>query len=245
MNCVPDRYRGVWARRLLETPDRRDDSTFVRWLQTSAWHADLRVPAGSAALDTPHAPAAQQGFCGVTDISESREGEVCTWLRRYDFQPPRGGVDAGLMVFESPDRVIETGIHAPYREVWERLPDSCGRFIALAGLDEHGRDSHHRFLVAGRYAMHMRPRQSAWPADMLAGQTLGDVLAHHPELAESLLDFEISFGTLEDGVWSIEQSTLPTLRGTHKALTLNQISDSQACINSTAVAERWQILEWC
>jgi len=245
MTCVPDRYRGVWARRLLEAPNRRDDSTFVRWLQTSAWHADLRVPVGSAVLDVPSALATQQGFCGVTDISSSREGEVCAWLRRYDFQPPRGGVDEGLMVFESPDRVIETGIHAPYREVWERLPDSCGRFITLAGLDEHGGDSHHRFLVAGRYAMHMRPRQSAWPPDTLAGQSLGDVLVHHPELTPVLLDFEISFGTLEDGVWSIEQSTLLTRRDTRKALTVNQISDTTARIDCPAIAARWQILEWC
>jgi len=245
MNCVPDRYRGVWARRLLEAPDRRDDSTFVRWLQTSAWHGDLRVPVGSAALDVPSALAGQQGFCGVTDISSSQGGEICTWLRRYDFQPPRGGVDAGLMVFESPDRVIETGLHAPYREVWERLPDSTGRFIALAGLDDHGGDSHHRFLVTGRYAMHVRPRQRAWPPDTLAGQSLGNVLLHHPELALSLLDFEISFGSLEDGVWSIEQSTLPSLRDTRKALTLNQISDTQARIDGTAGAERWQILDWC
>lgn len=245
MNCVPDRYRGVWARRLLETPDRRDDSTFVRWLQTSAWHADLRVPAGSAALDAPSTPAAQQGFCGVTDLSSTPQGEVCTWHRRYDFQPPRGDADAGLMVFENPDRVIETGIHAPYLEVWERLPGSTGRFIALAGLDDHGGDSHQRFLMAGRYAMHVRPRRSAWPPDTFAGQNLGNVLGHHPELAPALLDFEISFGTLEDGVWAIEQSTVPPLRGTSKALTVSQISDSQARIDSPTGAKRWQVLAWC
>ena len=149
------------------------------------------------------------------------------------------------MVFESPDRIIENGSHAPYREVWERLPDSCGRFIVLAGVDDLGGDSHHRFLVAGCYAVHVRPRQSAWPPDTLPGQSLADVLAKHPELAQVLLDFEISFGTLESGLWSIEQSTLPALRGTRKALTMSQISDSQARINSPAIAGRWQILEWC
>jgi hypothetical protein len=245
MTGVPDRYRGVWARRLLETPDRRDDSTFVRWLQTSAWHADLRVPDGSAEADAPIALASQQGFCGVTEISSSPQGEICTWIRRYDFQPPRGSVDAGLMVFEDPDRVIETGIHAPYLEVWERLPDSTGRFIALAGLNDLGGDSHQRFFVAGHYAMHVRPRSSAWPPGTSAGQSLGDVLAHHPAMAQSLLDFEISFGTLQEGVWMIEQSTLPTLRGTRRAFTVNQTSDTQARIEHSAGAERWQILEWC
>jgi hypothetical protein len=244
MKPVPDHYRGVWARTLLETPQHTDDSTFVRWLQTSLWHADLRVPPGLSPQSAPEQLATQQGFCGLTQVSSSAQGEVCTWQRRLDFQPPRVDVDAGLMVFETPERVIETGIHATYLEVWERLPDSTGRFITLAGLDAAGRDTQDRFLVAGRYAMYVRPRRSGFPPNTPAGQSLAELLAQQPELVPTLLDFEISFGSLENGIWCIEQSTLPSLSGTRAVLTLVQTDAAQARINSPAVPARWQILEW-
>ena len=71
MTPVPERYRGVWSRTLLQTPERRDDTTFVRWLQTTQRHADLRIPAG------PRDPAALQGFCGRTAVDEPGGDEVC------------------------------------------------------------------------------------------------------------------------------------------------------------------------
>lgn len=244
MNPVPDHYRGVWVRKLLETPDKRDTSTAVHWLQTSLWHADLRVPTPAPGAGAPLGLASQQGFCGVTKVEQTPQGEVCTWQRHLDFQPPRAEVDAGLMVFEAPDRVIETGLHAPYLEVWERLPGSTGRFITLAGLDAAGHDTQERFLVAGRYAMQVRPRRSPWPPGTPTGQSLAEVLARHPEQTAALLDFEISFGTLEDDLWHIEQSTLPMLRGVHTALTLRQLGPTQAHIDQPAGARHWQILEW-
>jgi hypothetical protein len=161
-----------------------------------------------------------------------------------DFQPPRAEVDAGLMVFETPGRVIETGLHANYLEVWERLPDSAGHFITLGGLDTAGHNTQERFMVAGRYAMRVRPRHIAWPPSTPVGQSLAEVLVLHPEQTASLLDFEISFGTLEDGLWRIEQSTLPPLRGVQVAFTLRQLDDKQARIDSPAGTARWQILEW-
>ena len=244
MNPVPEHYRGVWARKLLETPQQRDESTFVRWLQTSVWHADVRIPAGSPAAAAQLRLADQQGFCGVTQVEQQAQGEVCSWHRRSDYQPPRADGDVGVMVFETPERVIETGVHTPYLEVWERLPQSTGRFIALAGLDEAGGDTQERYLVAGRYAMHVRPRRMAWPSGTQAGQTLGDVQLLHPAIAQDLLDFEISFGTLEDGQWTIEQSTLPALQGASLPFSVRQLNDTQASIDSPAGAARWQILEW-
>ena len=47
---VPPAYRGVWMRTLLETPEGIDDTAFVRWMQLSHWHADLRVPLAAQAL---------------------------------------------------------------------------------------------------------------------------------------------------------------------------------------------------
>ena len=61
---VPARYRGVWTRTLLETPEVRDDTTFVRWLQLGRWHADLRIPL-----------VARAGLGGVLHVIE-------IWARR-------------------------------------------------------------------------------------------------------------------------------------------------------------------
>jgi hypothetical protein len=254
-SAVPERYRGVWTRTLLETPGQRDERSFVRWLQTSVWHADLRIPltARPGARQPPCAEsdlqqtirlASQQGFCGVTQVQQQAEGEVCTWHRLSDFQPARQDADAGVMVFEAPDRVIEMGIHAPYLEIWERLPDSTGRYIVLAGLDGSGKDSRERVLVAGRYLMHVRPRCLSWPHDREAGQSLADLVARHPAIAREMLDFEISFGTLNAGRWTIEHSTLPELEGRSLSCVLHRELESRAHITGDFSRGTWRIMEW-
>lgn len=192
---VPPRYRGVWQRTLLQTPEGRDTTTRVHWLQTEGWHADLRVPAGIDPA-TPAGRAQLQGFCGITRISGGHDGqpEVCTWHRRWDIQPPRSTPDAGHMVFETPDRLIETGVHAQYLEVWERLPGSDGPYRALAQVDDQGDPTGVWRFEAGRYALQLRggSRSAAdWPADLQPDETLAQVLQRHPALAPVLLDFEL------------------------------------------------------
>lgn len=192
---VPPRYRGVWQRTLLQTPEGRDTTTRVHWLQTEGWHADLRVPAGVDPA-TPAGRAQLQGFCGITRISGGHDGqpEVCTWHRRWDIQPPRSTPDAGHMVFETPDRLIETGVHAQYLEVWERLPGSDGPFRALAQVDDQGDPTGVWRFEAGRYALQLRggSRSAAdWPVDLQPDETLAQVLQRHPALAPVLLDFEL------------------------------------------------------
>lgn len=246
MTAVPDHYRGLWVRKLLETPTLRDESTFVCWMQTSAWHADLRIPASArhGSMPTLEMLSSQQGFCGVTEVTQDAPGEVCTWHRQMDFQPPRAEVDAGVMVFETPERVIETGVHATYLEVWERLPDSTGRTIVLGGVDSTGGDTRERVLVAGRYLMHVRPRTVAWPQGLEAGLSLAGVVARHPTMAQELLDFEISVGKLDAGCWTIEHSTLPEREGRSLPCVLQRDEESgviaEGCFSSTA----WQIIEW-
>ncbi len=244
MNPVPDRYRGVWARTLLETPQTKDESTFVRWVQTSLWHADLRVPLGISSSSSALQLATQQGFCGVTEVNHSFKGEVCTWHRKTDFQPPRRELDAGWMVFETPERVMETGVHAPYREIWQRLPDSTSRFIVLGGLNAQGQMTAERFLVAGDYAISVRPRPQVWPVTTFDSPSLQGVLRANPELAGELLDFEISFGRLGRDGWSIEQSTLPALSKTKWPLSLHNVSDTSAALEGTRLHGQWSILEW-
>lgn len=191
---VPAAYRGVWQRTLLETPEGTDTTTQVHWLQTEGWHADLRVPAG-VDPGTPEGRALLQGFCGLTRITPGRDGQpdICTWHRRWDVQPPRSTPDAGHMVFETPERVIETGVHGRYLEVWERLPGSTGSYAAQTELDDQGQPTGAMRFIAGRYTLTVRPRRAAWPADLRPDETLAELVQRHPDAAPGLLDFELVF----------------------------------------------------
>jgi len=228
---VPPAYRGVWMRTLLETPEGIDDTTFVRWMQLSHWHADLRVPLAAQALPNSGlkqcSPAqlallgAQQGFCGVTEVSSDDHGrELCTWHRQLDYQPPRLTPDTGAMVFEAPDCVVETGVHGVYREVWHRLPGSSGRLIGLIEPERADGLPSARLLLAGRYLMRVAPHSLAGP------------------------DFEISFGQLERGVWRIDQSTLPELKRQNLACSIQRSSPSSAQVLGDLGPVNWNILEW-
>ncbi|MES2946349.1 MAG: hypothetical protein V4772_26050 [Pseudomonadota bacterium] len=225
---VPPAYRGVWSRTLLETPEGIDDSTFVRWMQLGRWHADLRVPTAARA-DMPAWPlaelneqqtrllASQQGFCGTTQVSVDAAGrELCTWHRQVDYQPPRPTADTGEMVFKTPDCVIETGVHGVYREVWHRLPHSTGPLIALLA---DGSPST-RLLMAGHYLMRVVPKNQNGP------------------------DFEISFGRLKAGNWTIEQSTLPELEGQKLAFSLRRLDADSAQVFGDLPLLTWRVLEW-
>lgn len=245
MSPVPERYRGVWARTLLQSPQGKDERTWVRWLQTGQWHADLRVPE-AARLLAPPSLARQQGFCGITRIDEQAGGgaDICTWQRHFDFQPPRDTSDAGHMVFDGPDRLIETGVHGHYLEVWQRLPGSLGRNIALAGQDAQGQDSGARVLVAGGYLMHVRPRTVAWPDDTSADDDLDAVMARHPERSASWLDMEISFGELNADRWTVEHSTLPGFEQRSHPCVLQRLDADTAEVHGGRLAGLWQVLEW-
>lgn len=237
MKAVPPAYRGVWQRTLLRTPGGDDTHTWVRWLQTSLWHADLRVPA--AARDGTHtALARQQGFSGVTTVQTLAGDELCTWQRRVDFSPPGPHPDVGRMVFETPERVVETGVHGDYLEIWERLPGSTGRYAVLEADAPGGVAM--RWLVAGDFAMQVRPRALPWPADLAAGDSLGTLLARHPASAAALLDFEITFGRLAGGLLHIEHSTVPALEGSTRRFRPQRDSETTATLDGV----RWRIVEW-
>lgn len=191
---VPERYCGVWQRTLLETPQGRDTTTRVHWLQTERWHADLRVPE-DVDPGTPDGRMQLQGFCGLTQITAGTGGQpdVCTWHRLWDIQPPRSTPDAGYMVFETPDRLIETGVHGQYLEVWERLPGTDGPFGVECRPDGS------LLLQAGACTMTVHARTQTWPDDLKANETLMEVIQRHPLLADGLLDFEIAM-TLDERV---------------------------------------------
>ncbi len=234
---VPLAYRGVWTRTLLETPALRDDSSFVRWMQLGRWHADLRIPLaatkGRAPLPlTQLSPqqreqlAMQQGFCGVTQVANQEGGEICRWHRLVDYQPTGPTPDAGLMHFETPDRVIETGVYGVYREVWQRLPESVFPLIALAEPRRADGRGSARLFRAGQYLMRVRP-----------------LLRPGPE-------FEISFGTVHSkdssgSVWQIQQSTLPELEGQSAPCRITRQDAATAMVElDSGRGEAWTVLEW-
>lgn len=259
---VPDDVRGVWRRTLLQTdtdtgqPPLEDHSSWVRWMQTSLWHADLRVP-HSAMQGREARPlcelsavqraalAAQEGFAGITQVDNLPEGQICNWLRRTDYQPPALQPDAGWLVFDRPDRIIEIGVHASYNEIWERLPDSIGRFVTLAELTDDGQDTGARILVAGSYMMKVHPRIARWPRGMNPGYTLTDVLLHSPDQALDWLACEVSFGRLSPGQWAIERSTLPEREGQVWDWAMQRVDAHRALVQQGASSTTWQVLEWC
>jgi len=66
------------------------------------------------------------------------------------------------------------------------------------------------------------------------------MLHRHPRQAEALLDFEISFGRLQEGRWTIEQSSLRPLEGSTRTIRFERSSERECLGDGT----RWRILEW-
>jgi len=209
---VPERYFGVWSRTFQQTPDTTDTTTLVRWMQLGLWHADVRVP--------PNADEPLQGFSGTTRITQVDGKEMCTWQRLVDYQPPRATVDEGWIEFETPDKLIETGIHSTYYEVWERLPGSTGRRIALAEQTRPDSTAGACLFISGDYMMRVRPTTPISPA------------------------FELTFGKFSGGLFSIEASTIAALKGTSCAISIAKLNESVAKVVIDSVPTEWAILEW-
>ena len=243
---VPDRYRGVWQRTLLTAGNLRDTSSAVFWMQTSLWHADIRIPTAARPVlaDPTEQLSSQQGFCGITQIETVGQLEQCAWHHQFSVQPPQATPDVGWMAFETHDRLIETGVHTPYLEVWERLPESVGRYVVLAGIDGQGNDNGVRLLVAGRYLMLAKPRKLPWPHCVTLADSLASVITRYPQQMAALLQCEISFGTFDGQTWAIQQSTLPSMEGQTNQMQLERTSEHIAHLLGDTENTLWQIIEW-
>lgn len=211
---VPARLCGLWRRVSLETPDApRDSTTRVFWLQTPTLFADIRIPStravqqGRARLDDYEcdelvALAQQDGFAGHTTL----DGDYCRWKRTTSFQPPTGFPDEGKLTFQG-EEIVEDGIHVPYREVWRRVPQSTGDWIAERAGD--------RYLVAGGdWFLLVRARREATLEQAQSLLHLGAARSNCRDGLIALLDFEISLGRRRGAApWRIELSTLPFREG--------------------------------
>jgi hypothetical protein len=263
---VPQRYRGLWRRTLLQTPQQEDTTTTVFWLQTACWHADLRIPAqrpdfaGVTDLAGCNAAqlawlASQQGFAGATEVTVSQQGELCAWHRRIDFQPPAAGPDVGLMDF-TPAHLVETGLYASYLEHWVMAPDSTAGMVVLQRLQDASMAEQvpgagenetaaaipvELLLVAGDHVMHVRGRGTAWPAGTPADTRLADMPQN---LLPALLDFSIAHGRRTAAGWTIQHATLPWLEGSAVSLSCERIGDTLAQLTWDGQTSCWQVLEW-
>lgn len=254
MSPVPSRYRGVWRRSLLQTTELLDADSIVYWMQTSRWHADIRIPASRPDFTRVHSLqdcdrvrlrwlASQQGFAGVTEIEASNGKEVCRWHRVVDFQPPTAMPDAGLMQFE-PDRLVETGVHADYLEHWQQVPDSSAGFAVLRQRTKPGSiapGTLRWLLIAGDHVMHVRSRPSAWPAHMRAGINLSVL---DERTLRAMLDFEISFGMRTAGGWRILHSTLPWREGENVDVQIARPRSKLVDLAWNGTWSPWEVLEW-
>jgi hypothetical protein len=222
----------------------RDTDTEVWWLQTGSLYADLRQPPAPAdKRATPQQLALQQGFAGELEV----QGEVLTWHRWLDFQPPSGIADVGRVHFEN-GQLIEEGVLASYREVWERAAAASDDRLALALQSEcadggEWRARHGVLVVLGEFFMFaLDPGLRLARGGALQSGRAG-------AFAVFRLDCEISFGVRRGRVpWEILRSTLPTREGmslpaVHGLPEPDATGVWQQRVPVPAGVRRWQVVE--
>jgi len=145
---------GVWRRDRVERGDGSvDRDSRVVWLQTPTLYADIRVPRDRRA---------PQGFAGRLTVT----GQVCSWHRPIDLQPPPHPPDVGAM-FRRGRRMIECGIHANYLEDWRLVDDGGGRFLAMA---RGGAKMTEVLVVAGNHFIAARAAEGSRPCELSYGR---------------------------------------------------------------------------
>jgi len=252
---VPERYVGLWQRLILQNDGVPADVTSnVFWLQTRSWHADIRVPASRpdfsqlASLQDCDRErlswlAGQQGFVGTTEV----EGEICSWERQADFQPPSGRRDMGRMVFVDVDTIVETGIEVRYLEIWERVPggDGFSAVLQRLGDGERAPDLAEWMIFAGEYAMRVRRRARASLPQAESLAALANAEDADDTKLRALVDFNISFARQTPNGWRVQLSTLPFREGSLllPSERLPQPRDGVLRLGG-AQPSRWRVLEW-
>lgn len=217
-HSLPSEYLGMWRRTLLEQAGVVDTSTLVLVIQTEQYHADIRIPSGrpdfsgvkclaDCSTEQLHWLASQQGFTGITQVNDN----ISQWLRDYDYQPSNGQRDIGEMTFESADTIVEIGVDAEYREIWQKIKDTHLNLSIkqTTGIDRHGIELPARLFTAGNYFAYVRPRSAVLPKAASFHEAIDKVNPSRDELLD-WLDFEISFGDIQDRLsGKIHHSTLP------------------------------------
>ncbi len=214
--------RGLWLRSLIVLPDgRRDTTTFVAWLQGTTRFADLRQPAGRPDFSgvSSHDDltweqiawlATQQAFAGVL----TAEGDMFTWTRSIDFQPPSDDPDVGRLWFEPAEagarHLVERGRDVDYVEHWHGQPGDTAP-CWTAGLRDPESSRTGIIVRVGARFMLALSRANSLPR----GTTLAECVAAAGSLdaARDIVACEVSLGRIDGGGWTVERSTLPYREG--------------------------------
>ena len=178
-------WRRAWIKAPTENPLREDHTTRVNWAQSGVLYADLRIPlerplpAGATCLADLDAPALlalmqAEGFAGTIDVADS----ICTWAREINWHGETPDVDAGRMWFTEDGNLIEDGVHADYRELWQQAakPPRQARRVEASDLSGILVWSPEMFLLGmGRPDA---PATSAMIAALETGEIPTDLPAH-------------------------------------------------------------------
>ncbi|MBB5608315.1 MULTISPECIES: hypothetical protein [unclassified Janthinobacterium] len=158
ISTVPKSYQGIWRRTGIFRSDGRVDlTTSVWWFQSALFHIDLRIPQDRPRITAPAALAslppgqlariqAQTGFAGITVV----EAERCEWRPEIAFPAISDEIDAGLMRFDTPDNLHESGIDASYQEDWLRAGAGAIHGARLDSLDGSGKIAY--LIISGDHA---------------------------------------------------------------------------------------------
>lgn len=218
MTVTHEDLPGLWTRSLIAWPDgRRDVSTRVAWLQGTSLYIDLRQPVarpdfsavkGLRDLTQPQIAwlATQEGFAGILE----REDQYFVWRREIDFQPQALYSDAGTLRFEA-DYMVEEGRDVAYIEHWHRdaARPTAPRWGARLSDAESGRTG--MILSVGALFMIAVSRTRTLPPQLHLSECVA--LAGGLEMAQDLVDCELSLGRVTAAGWIIERSSLPWREG--------------------------------
>lgn len=218
---APEWLTGVWERKVLSFEGADPDySTRVFYVQTPTLFGDIRIPESRPdvsnvisfeELDDTELEelAKQEGFAGYVEI----EGDIVTWQREIDFQPPTGIPDTGRCTLDK-QVMIESGIHLDYSEKWQRIDDGNGQFLAMRIDGDEGGLGNQILVVAGDHFLYARGRKhSLEPAKSL--NHLFQLKNLKREQIVRYIDCEFSYGFIRNGKkpWEIYLSTLPFKEG--------------------------------
>ncbi|MCV6595135.1 MAG: hypothetical protein OIF48_19475 [Silicimonas sp.] len=137
---TPGDLAGHWVRRWIKAPGVEDHDTRVHWMQAGWDYADLRLPkerpdlSDAACLADLSSEALArlteaEGFAGRIAL----EGRICTWAREINFHGVPEAPDVGEIRFDAAGRMIETGVHADYAELWEQQGSGPVQAMRFAG----------------------------------------------------------------------------------------------------------------
>lgn len=140
-----EQLQGLWKRDWLKSETIFDSSTRVFWAQSGRRFVDIRIPeqrpalVGKTCLEELESAellllVKAEGFAGSITLDESD----CTWNREINWHGYSDDVDAGSLWFSDQcDVLIEDGIHANYKEQWNKVPTQGfqAKAISIEGMD--------------------------------------------------------------------------------------------------------------